>query len=62
MGISPSTSQSSPRHPKRRRKQWEDFKREQQLALVIMGLNRTARKVVREAQSGMNTSTSLFLD
>ncbi|KAI1797042.1 hypothetical protein LXA43DRAFT_1089565 [Ganoderma leucocontextum] len=35
---------------KRRRKEWDDLKREQQLALVIMGLNRTAYKVAREAQ------------
>ena len=51
MGISTLSSDGpSPVPTKRRRKQWDDFKREQQLALVIMGLNRTARKVMCEAR------------
>ena len=41
---------------KRRRKEWDNLTRDQQISRVIMGLNRIAEKAVRKAQKGENTS------
>lgn len=50
---------SEDRGPKRRRKDWNRLDRTQQLARVIMGLNRIAEKAVQMAQNGKNTSELL---
>ena len=47
------------RGTKRRRKDWNNLDRPQQLARVIMGLNRIAEKAVHMAQEGENTSELL---